>query len=60
MPVINHGTITGGLFSSSISNESEGKIENGTFESTVTNNGTIKGGIFQKNQRVALSLAAIP
>lgn len=62
MPVINHGTITGGLFSSSVSNESEGKIENGTFESTVTNNGTIKGGIFQKkkNQRVALSLAAIP
>ena len=48
MPVINHGTITGGLFSSSVSNESEGKIENGTFESTVTNNGTIKGGIFQK------------
>lgn len=43
----NHGTITGGLFSS-VSNESEGKIENGTFESTVTNNGTIKGGIFQK------------
>lgn len=35
-------------FSSSVSNESEGKIENGTFESTVTNNGTIKGGIFQK------------
>ena len=35
-------------FFSSVSNESEGKIENGTFESTVTNNGTIKGGIFQK------------
>ena len=43
----NHGTITGGLFSS-VSNESDGKIENGTFRSTVTNNGTIKGGIFQK------------
>lgn len=43
----NHGTITGGLFSS-VSNESEGKIENGTFRSTVTNNGTIKGGIFDK------------
>ncbi len=43
----NHGTITGGLFSS-VSNESDGKIENGTFISTVTNNGTIKGGIFDK------------
>ena len=43
----NHGTITGGLFSS-VSNESDGKIENGTFRSTVTNNGAIKGGIFQK------------
>ena len=42
----NHGTITGGLFSS-VSNESDGKIENGTFIS-VTNNGTIKGGIFDK------------
>ena len=31
MPVIHHGTITGG-----------------TFKSTVTNNGTIKGGIFHK------------
>ena len=55
----NHGTITGGLFSS-VSNESDGKIENGTFRSTVTNNGTIKGGILIKNQRVTLSLAAIP
>ena len=43
----NHGTITGGLFSS-VSNESDGKIENGSFRSTVTNNGTIKGGIFDK------------
>lgn len=43
----NHGTITGGLFSS-VSNESDGKIENGTFRSTVTSNGTIKGGIFDK------------
>lgn len=43
----NHGTITGGLFSS-VSNESDGKIENGTFRSTVTNTGTIKGGIFHK------------
>lgn len=46
-PLTNHGTITGGLFSS-VSNESDGKIENGTFRSTVTNNGTIKGGIFDK------------
>lgn len=45
----NHGTITGGLFSS-VSNESDGKIENGTFRSTVTNNGIIKGGIFQKKK----------
>ena len=45
--LINHGSITGGLFSS-VSNESDGKIENGTFRSTVTNNGTIKGGIFDK------------
>ena len=43
----NHGTITGGLFSS-VSNESDGKIENGTFRSTVTNNGTIKGGLLIK------------
>ena len=56
----NHGTIIDGLFVSAVSNESEGKIENGTFRSTVTNNGIIKGGIFQNNQQVALSLAAIP
>ncbi len=43
----NHGTITGGLFSS-VSNESDGKIENGTFISNVINSGTIKGGIFSK------------
>lgn len=43
----NHGTITGGLFSS-VSNESDGKIENGTFRSTVTNNGIINGGIFSE------------
>ena len=48
MPVINHGTITGGIFSSSVSNESDGKIENGTFRSTVTNSGTIKSGIFSE------------
>lgn len=48
MPVINHGTITGGAFFDPITNELNGKIENGTFRSTVTNNGIIKGGIFQK------------
>lgn len=50
MPVINHGTIIDGAFNSAVSNESDGKIENGTFtfRSTVTNNGTIKGGIFRK------------
>lgn len=47
MPVINHGTIIDGAFNSAVSNESDGKIENGTFIS-VTNNGTIKGGIFRE------------
>lgn len=47
MPVINHGSITGGKFLHAISNESSGTIENGTFIS-VTNNGTINGGIFRK------------
>ena len=45
--LINHGSITGGKFLHAISNESSGTIENGTFIS-VTNNGTIKGGIFRK------------
>lgn len=48
MPVINHGTITGGTFFDPITNDPTGTIENGTFSSTVTNNGTIKGGIFHK------------
>ena len=52
-PLTNHGTIIDGLFVSAVSNEavsneSEGKIENGTFRSTVTNNGIIKGGIFSE------------
>lgn len=47
-PLTNHGTIIDGLFVSAVSNESEGKIENGTFRSTVTNNGIIEGGIFSK------------
>lgn len=45
--LINHGSITGGKFLPAISNESSGTIENGTFIS-VTNNGTINGGIFRK------------
>lgn len=44
--LINHGSITGGKFLHAISNESSGTIENGTFIS-VTNNGTINGGIFR-------------
>lgn len=51
MPVINHGTITGGTFFDPITNDPTGTIENGTFKSTVTNNGAIKGGIFQKKTR---------
>ena len=45
--LINHGSITGGKFLPAISNESSGTIENGTFIS-VTNNGTINGGIFRE------------
>lgn len=45
--IINHGSITGGKFLHAISNESSSTIENGTFIS-VTNNGTINGGIFRK------------
>lgn len=52
-PLTNHGSITGGKFfyaktNEAITNESDGTIENGTFISNVTNNGTIKGGIFHK------------
>ena len=51
--VINHGKIVGGIFCSSVTNESDGIIENGRFgyESspcTVTNNGgAINGGTFK-------------
>ena len=45
--LINHGSITGGKFLPAIFNESSGTIENGTFIS-VTNNGTINGGIFRE------------
>ena len=48
MPVINHGTITGGTFFDPITNDPTGTIENGTFRSTVTNSGTIKSGIFSE------------
>ena len=51
--VTNHGTIIGGRFFSSVTNESDGTIENGQFGDrnrpyTVTNNGgTINGGTFK-------------
>ena len=51
--ITNHGTIIGGKFYSSVTNESDGTIENGqfgvdSFPCTVTNNGgTINGGTFK-------------
>lgn len=51
--ITNHGTIIGGKFYSSVTNESDGIIENGQFgidssPCTVTNNGgTINGGTFK-------------
>lgn len=51
--VTNHGKIIGGKFYSSVTNESDGTIENGQFgdrasSCTVTNNGgTINGGTFK-------------
>lgn len=51
--ITNHGTIIGGRFDSSVTNESDGTIENGQFgdrasSCTVTNNGgTINGGTFK-------------
>lgn len=51
--VINHGKIVGGIFYSSVTNESDGIIENGQFgidssPCTVTNNGgAINGGTFK-------------
>ena len=51
--VTNHGKIIGGRFDSSVTNESDGIIENGQFgdwasSRTVTNNGgTINGGTFK-------------
>ena len=55
--VTNHGTIIGGRFYSSVANESDGIIENGQFGNdsspyTVTNNGTIKGGIFKDKSSI--------
>ena len=52
--VTNNGTIIGGFFYSSVTNESDGIIENGQFgdrasSCTVTNNGgTINGGTFKE------------
>lgn len=51
--ITNHGTIIGGKIYSSVTNESDGTIENGqfgvdSFPCTVTNNGgTINGGTFK-------------
>ena len=56
--VTNLGTITGGLFTSSVSNESDGTIENGqfgiySFPCTVTNNGgKINGGTFKDKSSI--------
>lgn len=56
--VTNHGTIIGGLFYSSVANESDGIIENGQFGNrdrlcTVTNNGgTINGGTFKDKSSI--------
>lgn len=52
MPVINHGTIAGGDFFCSITNESNGTIVNGKFwdtsnpGSSITNHGTITSGTY--------------
>ena len=48
MPVINHGTITGGTFFDPITNDPTGTIENGTFFDPITNDptGTIENGTF--------------
>ena len=52
MPVINHGTIAGGDFFCSITNESNGTIVNGNFwdndnpGSSITNHGTITSGTY--------------
>lgn len=53
--VTNHGTIIGGKFYSSVTNEPNGIIENGQFGNcTVTNNdGTINGGTFKDKSSIS-------
>ena len=53
--VTNHGTIIGGRFFSSVTNEPNGIIENGQFGNcTVTNNdGTINGGTFKDKSSIS-------
>ena len=53
--ITNHGTIIGGKFYSSVTNEPNGTIENGQFGiySTVTNNGgKINGGTFKETSSI--------
>lgn len=52
--ITNHGTIIGGKFYSSVTNEPNGTIENGQFGNcTVTNNdGTINGGTFKETSSI--------
>ena len=56
--ITNHGKIIGGRFDSSVTNESDGIIENGQFgdrasSCTVTNNdGTINGGTFKETSSI--------
>ena len=44
--VFNNSGILGGTFHGEVDNTTMGRIENGTFENSVENNGTITGGIF--------------
>ena len=44
--IINGATVVGGTFEGTVWNEVGGKISGGTFKKTVSNKGTITGGIF--------------
>ena len=44
--IINGATVVGGTFEGTVWNEAGGKISGGTFKKTVSNKGTITGGIF--------------
>ena len=44
--IINGATVVGGTFEDTVWNEAGGKISGGTFKKTVSNKGTITGGIF--------------